>query len=58
MARLEKWSVVGLEGAKPLAVRGAITGDERFSDGTARRRRVIGSAAEHGREHARELVCV
>ncbi|MEO6029694.1 MAG: hypothetical protein ABIR79_22735 [Candidatus Binatia bacterium] len=34
MARLEKWSLVGLDGAKPLAVRGEIHGDERFSDGT------------------------
>jgi len=34
MASLEKWSLVGLDGAKPLAVRGEIHGDERFSDGT------------------------
>lgn len=34
MATLERWSLVGLDDAKPLAVRGEIHGDERFSDGT------------------------
>jgi hypothetical protein len=34
MARLEKWSLVGFQEEKPLAVRGEIHGDERFSDGT------------------------
>jgi len=34
MAKLEKWSLVGFEAQKPLAVRGEIHGDERFSDGT------------------------
>jgi hypothetical protein len=34
MMTLERWSLIGLDGAKPLAVRGEIHGDERFSDGT------------------------
>ena len=34
MARLEHWSLVGLDGTKPVAIRGEISGDERFSDGT------------------------
>ncbi len=34
MARLEYWSLVGKSGTKPLAIRGEIHGDERFSDGT------------------------
>lgn len=34
MARLEHWSLVGLDGSKPVAIRGEISGDERFSDGT------------------------
>jgi hypothetical protein len=34
MTRLESWSLVGLDGATPLAIRGAVHGDHRFSDGT------------------------
>lgn len=34
MARLEKWSLVGLGEQKPLAIRGEVHGDERFADGT------------------------
>lgn len=34
MARLEKWSIVGLGEDRPLAVRGEIHGDDRFADGT------------------------
>jgi hypothetical protein len=34
MARLEKWSLVGVSTNKPIAVRGEIRGDERFADGT------------------------
>ncbi len=34
MARIERWSLVGSEGSTPLAVRGEIHGDDRFSNGT------------------------